>query len=678
MDNTKKTQMPQRILALILALILIVPTLSAFAAEEPGKTGTQEEATAPAPGEALPEKDAEYARQLSMTEAEYLAFRDFLWGEVEKNNTAIDLRSYRIPYSASDPVVRLISDNPEFFHLMFVFPSAENGMVSDVVVLYEMSEEERRETVAAAEKLLAGVADNDRLTDVEKALILHDRLVTYTEYDHENYVNGTLPGMSYHEYGILVKRTGVCQGYLEVFNYLLYRCGIASRECSSYDMNHGWNIVTLDGEDFYVDCTWDDPVNQPMGNCRHDYFLISYEKLLSDGDHDAEDFEVVRNSGKYDDAIWTQVDHSPFVLVGDEIYCFNSTDATLCRWNDGTLEPIFSAPAQWSYGSMYWGGNFTTLVTDGEALYFNLPDRICRYLPGETTYTDFFMPDATALPEYYSVFGMELTDGTFTVACNVTPNNPKLTEYLTYTPGTERHLAGIYVQKMPWFTSFPVGGKFDPAGMVICARYDDLSSEILTSGYEILPPALTQAGTQTVTVTYGEYSASFDVTVCEPSRGISAYYNPNGGLGETIRCTVEIPCSLPWPGKIFSRVGYDFVGWNTSPYASYGYTDEDHWSYGFDESWLGDWISFYAIWERNSLVFGDVDGNGTVNGRDLVILRRYLADYDSAAGLSSLEVAEGSDANGDGTVSALDLALLRRYLADYDYVNGVSGTTLGS
>ena len=57
--------------------------------------------------------------------------------------------------------------------------------------------------------------------------------------------------------------------------------------------------------------------------------------------------------------------------------------------------------------------------------------------------------------------------------------------------------------------------------------------------------------------------------------------------------------------------------------------------------------------------YGDVNGDGTVNGKDLVGLRRYLAGY------SGITVGGGADANGDGTVNSKDVVLIRRYLAGF-------------
>ena len=56
---------------------------------------------------------------------------------------------------------------------------------------------------------------------------------------------------------------------------------------------------------------------------------------------------------------------------------------------------------------------------------------------------------------------------------------------------------------------------------------------------------------------------------------------------------------------------------------------------------------------------GDYDGDGSINNKDLTLLRRQLADNSSTA-------PESADINDDGVVNNKDLALLRRKLAGYE------------
>ena len=74
---------------------------------------------------------------------------------------------------------------------------------------------------------------------------------------------------------------------------------------------------------------------------------------------------------------------------------------------------------------------------------------------------------------------------------------------------------------------------------------------------------------------------------------------------------------------------------------------------------------------------GDANGDGAVNGKDVMILRKYFADLDDETGESGVKLYYGADANGDGTVDGRDLILLRWYMADYDDETGRSKIVLG-
>ena len=59
-------------------------------------------------------------------------------------------------------------------------------------------------------------------------------------------------------------------------------------------------------------------------------------------------------------------------------------------------------------------------------------------------------------------------------------------------------------------------------------------------------------------------------------------------------------------------------------------------------------------------VYGDVNGDGNVNNRDLGILQQYLNDYEVTIDL------EAADVTHDDKVNNRDLGLLQQYLNDWD------------
>jgi transglutaminase/protease-like cytokinesis protein 3 len=121
------------------------------------------------------------------------------------------------------------------------------------------------------------------MTDEEKELTLHDYLVNNNKYDFVNYVNGTLPGESYTDYGALVLGTSVCGGYAKAYYRLLNLAGIKNIIIQGYGdgVLHAWNLVYIDGKYLHVDTTWDDPISND-NLLTHDYFNLTDAQISKD------------------------------------------------------------------------------------------------------------------------------------------------------------------------------------------------------------------------------------------------------------------------------------------------------------------------------------------------------------------------------------------------------------
>lgn len=76
-------------------------------------------------------------------------------------------------------------------------------------------------------------------------------------------------------------------------------------------------------------------------------------------------------------------------------------------------------------------------------------------------------------------------------------------------------------------------------------------------------------------------------------------------------------------------------------------------------------------------VIGDTNGDEVINGKDVVYLCNYLANYDYETGKSTVDIFEGADANGDGEINGKDVIIICNYLANFDYETGKSTVELG-
>ena len=108
-------------------------------------------------------------------------------------------------------------------------------------------------------------------SDYQKALWLHDWLLTQLEYDN------TLKWSSAES--ALTRGLGTCQAYESAYSMLLSTAGIENTETRDTYDGHTWNAMKLDGEWYQVDCTWDDSNNRYNFDQRHLYFGLTDELM---------------------------------------------------------------------------------------------------------------------------------------------------------------------------------------------------------------------------------------------------------------------------------------------------------------------------------------------------------------------------------------------------------------
>ena len=100
-------------------------------------------------------------------------------------------------------------------------------------------------------------------SDYDKALALHDWLISHAEYDYRDSGIAYSSGSDMLRYGM-----GVCNGYAEAYALLLDEAGIENTTAGN--SIHIFNAVKADGSWMYVDCTWDDMESDAYTN--HRYF----------------------------------------------------------------------------------------------------------------------------------------------------------------------------------------------------------------------------------------------------------------------------------------------------------------------------------------------------------------------------------------------------------------------
>ena len=348
----------------------------------------------------------------------------------------IDISQFEIPYS--DEMWSTLSsfiwyNSPELFRIYSMGYSTSSGKFSFIAFAEYYTKEDYavmlEEMYSSADRLLNGIKGNENLDDVEKALLLHDRLALLCEYDYDNYLAGTIPESSYNAYGVLVINDAVCKGYALAYDYLLEQVGIDSDYCASDDINHAWNIVYINNIPYHVDVTWDDPTWDMSGRVLHKNFLRSTNGIIETGHKKSGkttiDYTSTPTDTTYDEYFWQDIDTS-FQLLNDKIYYLNTTDKTinvLNSINGSDSETIKNLPFKWkpSADSSY-SVSFSKLLCDGKFLYYNTPDTVMRYDPETQTEEVIFKPDLTLYGNYYWIYGLNLKNDKISCEIYSSPN----------------------------------------------------------------------------------------------------------------------------------------------------------------------------------------------------------------------------------------------------------------
>ncbi len=132
-------------------------------------------------------------------------------------------------------------------------------------------------------------------SDYTKEKYIHDYICKITTY-YSDETTGTAADFRTAE-GVLLNGRANCMGYSDAFVLL---CGLAGLEVEtdrSNAISHMWNVITLDGNKYLVDVTWDDGEGKKYD---HQYFNAGKDKMgayvIEDGSLSE---EIVEKSDKF-------------------------------------------------------------------------------------------------------------------------------------------------------------------------------------------------------------------------------------------------------------------------------------------------------------------------------------------------------------------------------------------
>ncbi len=325
--------------------------------------------------EYLFEQYATYDSQSELTSNHLDEAREkILWGLLSLEEEII-IESFNVSHDEiKDLYFGLINDHPEIFYTLgFSWRYNQNKIVTSVMPTYSDSKDRIEEKIieldAQVDRILNEII-KPGMTDFEKEIAIHDYIVLNTQYDLENYHNETIPYDSYSVYGVLVNGIAVCQGYAESMKLLLNKVDVDCIVVSAPEIDHAWNIVTLDGVDYHVDATWNDPTPDREGYVSYQFLNLTDEQVKKTHRWDYDKYPAC-TSDKYS-FLWEMT--SP-KFVGDTVYYASNKNLYLYTLDLNTLEkiqltdvraPFFDLAGDWIYFSNYSNGGYLHKVkTDG-------------------------------------------------------------------------------------------------------------------------------------------------------------------------------------------------------------------------------------------------------------------------------------------------------------------------
>ena len=453
------------------------------------------------------------------------ALKEYLRKEFLKCPDYIDISSFNIPNTNDNYKIltnMIWYECPELFHIVSLGAGVSNGILTTVTAKYEYSQQEYsqmyKECMIQANTILDGIAGNNNLTDVQKALLLHDRLALQCEYDIDNYYNNSIPSESYSMYGALVNGFSVCQGYSEAYLYLLEKAGIENRLCSSKELNHVWNIVTITGKEYHVDVTWDDPIYDQTGKVLHINFLRSSDGIY-ESEHYATDYDTSPTDTTYDNYFW-QGSKTAFQYAGNEIYYIEDQSGSIKKYSNQST--VVEGTDKWpaSTSGSYWVGSFSRLSSDGTNLYYNLSKDVYKYTVSTGKTEKIWSPDLSA-GELFRIYGFMYKDGYLICDINDTPvfeqgDKQTYQQRYLYHDLASSTLESVSIITVPKKTEYYIGDSLSTEGLLLKLSYSNGLTKFVSEGFAVNDSVLSSGGNKNVTITYDGLSATFTVDVRTP------------------------------------------------------------------------------------------------------------------------------------------------------------------
>lgn len=179
----------------------------------------------------------------------------------------------------------ILYDNPEIFWVdsSYSFSKSPSGIFVEPEYRFNDEEIEKMKAELSAEVSRIVALAGSGASDFGREKFFHDYICKNTVYDLETYDN-----FGDSAYSVLIDGKAICEGYARALKMLLDACEIynylvvGNTENDEGKMEgHMWNVVSVDGELYHIDVTWDD-ADGDLGEIIYLYFNLTDDDIRKD------------------------------------------------------------------------------------------------------------------------------------------------------------------------------------------------------------------------------------------------------------------------------------------------------------------------------------------------------------------------------------------------------------
>lgn len=266
----------------------------------------------------------------------------------------------------------------------------------------------KRYEQAVAEILDATVSEG--MTDLQKALAIHDYLAANYSYD-ASYT-------CYWGYDLLVRGTAVCNGYAQAYMDLMNRVGVETVMVESEEMDHGWNMIKLNGNWYHVDVTWDDPSPDSAGTVGHRYFLKTDEQMLAGEpeNHYGWESRITCTDESFTDVFWDGVESWICTDSADVFYLRRQQEGDTTIWARDALSGeetrLYREEEEYidiGYGRYSYCRGLRGLSLWNDRLFFNTQTKVYSMATDGSDVKEEYVHDYRNAKTY--IYGCQVEDG---------------------------------------------------------------------------------------------------------------------------------------------------------------------------------------------------------------------------------------------------------------------------